>query len=180
MRALLSKGPGGPSLSRFPCGLNDMSVKAFSIPQTKNDITDTSICAVAAAQFRFLASGCLFGGFVLPGKANSCRWSTCYRPDTWIQQSGLIRGGTFQDPEWMPESTDGAKLYVYYVFAWHSVRLLWSLWVWARRSIVCLWTVVTASNWDHGKLNCGSGASWMYNSSTRWRLLLFLVDRGWS
>lgn len=57
MWVLLSQGPGGPRLSPFPCRFNDMPVKAFSTPQTNSDITDTSIYAVAAAQFQFLASG---------------------------------------------------------------------------------------------------------------------------
>lgn len=39
--------PGDPSLSPFPCGLNDMSVKA--VRWLNNDIIDTNI--QAAAQF---------------------------------------------------------------------------------------------------------------------------------
>lgn len=37
-----------------------------------------------------------------------------------IQQSLLIHGGKFQEPQSVPETTDSTKTYIYYVFSYYT------------------------------------------------------------
>ena len=41
-----------------------------------------------------------------------------YQTVTRYSSPPLSAGDTFQDPQWMPGTTDSTKLYIYYVFSY--------------------------------------------------------------